>query len=160
MINYCTSIGYPIGINKMKDGSIAFCLELQNRIVPIPVEELKAWSCIAKHHIDSSTSNDVINKLKKRGVVVWCNTKDAFEQRLEGYSPIRQGYSTLDENGHFVVYLGNTKHTLSPIQLQLWMCSDGILPLSSCLAHLQTKGEESWSEAICVLVSKELLYLR
>lgn len=160
MKNYCTAIGYPIGINKMKDGSMAYCLELQNRIVAIPIDELKTWSCIAKNDIDSSISNDIIHTLKKRGVVVWCNTRDAFEQRLQGYSPIRQGYSAIDETGNFVVYLGNLKYSLTSLQLQLWLCSDGMLTLASLLVHIQSSSEESWSDAICSLVKKELLYLR
>ena len=160
MVNYCTSIGYPLGLNKMEDESIAFCLELQNRVVPIPIEKLKTWARIAKHDIDSTISSEDIMMLKKNGVVVWCNTKDAFEQRLEGYVPVRQGYSGIDENKHLVVYLGNVRHVLSPLQLQLWMCADGILPLSSYLVHIRGRGTESWSEAVCTLVSKELLYLR
>ena len=160
MKNHCAAIGYPIGVNKLKDGSIVFCIELQNRIAYVTLDELSGWARISRHDIDDSISTELIASLKKKGVVVWCNNQGTFEQRLQGYTPIRQGYSVIDDKGNLVVYLGNAKHLLTPLQFQLWICADGNVTLSTCLSGLNYCGTESWTDAICVLIRKELIYLR
>ncbi len=160
MKNYCLAIGYPIGLNRLSDGSMAYCIELQDRIVPLPLPLFHSWSRILRRDIDASLPIEHIKALSGLGLTLWCNTRESAELRLQGYTGIRQGYSSIDENGNFAVYLGKDKQILSTMQLRLWMCADGILPFSEFMTKTGELTEENCFNAVMTLMQCGLLFLR
>lgn len=159
-MNHYTAIGYPLGISKAPDNTIAFCLETQQGMVFLTLDEFHAWTRFVSQSIPEPFPAEHAASLEAKGALLCARSRSDWENVLQQCQAMRQGYSAIDESGHFIISLAEKKHTLTPLQFKLWLCADGIQHLSTGVFQLFLDQDEKWPEAICSLMAKELLFLR